>query len=85
MAARVNALAVKRGVLLVRNRAVVPTSFVAALKRGWTVAKENTVLGADKRHRYGTLFLTKPSGSKLVVDYTGTIKQGYRFGKPRLA
>lgn len=75
----------KSEVLLVPENQVVPGSFVDALKQGWKVVRENTVLAIDKRHRRGKLFLAKPGGSKLVVSYTGTIRQGYRFGKPELA
>ena len=85
MATKSNALAVRGDVLLVPDSHVVPASLVAALKNGWNVVKETTALAIDKRHRDGKLFLAKPGGSKLVVPYTGTIRQGYRFGRPRLA
>jgi hypothetical protein len=66
-------------------RLIVPTTFVQATRRGWKLVSEKTVLGADKRHRHGTLVLTRPGKPNLIVDYTGTIKQGYHFGKPRIA
>jgi hypothetical protein len=74
----------KSALLLVPDNKVVPASFVEALKQGWKVISENTVLAMDKRHRHGKVFLAKAGSSNLVVSYTGTIKQGYRFGKPRL-
>lgn len=77
--------ALKSELLLVPDNRVVPGSFVDALKQGWKVVRETTVLAIDKRHRHGNVFLSKPGGSKLVVPYTGTLKQGYRFGKPELA
>jgi hypothetical protein len=70
---------------ITRARLIGPVSFVRALNRGWKVLSEKTVLGADKRHRHGTVTLTRPGMPNLVVDYTGTIRQGFRFGKPRLA
>ena len=70
---------------LVPSRVVVPGSFVEALKAGWKVISENTVLGADKRHRYGKVFLQMAGrAERLVVPYTGTIRQGYIFGEPQL-
>jgi hypothetical protein len=75
----------KSEVALVPRRAVLPASFVGALKRGWKIISENTVLGADKRHRHGKVFL-QMSGhvDRLVVSYTATIRQGCIFGKPQL-
>lgn len=64
---------------------IVPAMFVRAISRGWKLVSEKTVLGADKRHRHGTMVLTRPGKPNLIVEYTGTIKQGYRFSKPRLA
>ena len=78
MAARANAL-------LVPGRDVVPASFLEALKQGWQFKREMTVLAIDKRHRHGSLTLTRAGFSKLSVPYTATIKRGYVFGKPRLA
>jgi hypothetical protein len=63
-----------------------PTTFVEAIKRGWKVVREKTVLGADRRHRHGAVILRMPgSSSKLKVPYTGSIRQGYRFGRPQAA
>ena len=71
----------KSEVLLVPDNAVVPASFVEALKQGWKFARESTCLSIDKRYRDGTVTLVRPGFSKLFVPY----KQGHRFGKPRLA
>jgi hypothetical protein len=68
-----------------RARLIDPTTFIEAINRGWKVVSEKTILGADKRHRHGTVTLVRPGMPNLIVNYTGTIKQGYRFGKPRLA
>jgi hypothetical protein len=83
---RGNAAAVlKSEVLLVPDNAVVPASFVEALKQGWKFERESTCLSIDKRHRDGTVTLVRPGFSKLFVPYTASVKQGHRFGKPRLA
>jgi hypothetical protein len=71
--------------LLVPDRAVVPATFLDALKDGWKIVHETTCQAIDKRHRDGTVTLMRPGGPKLFVPYTGTVRQGYRFGKPRLA
>jgi hypothetical protein len=78
-------VALKSEVVLVPVRAVLPGSFVEALKRGWKVISENTVLGADKRHRHGKVFLQMGGcAERLTVSYTATIKQGWIFGKLQL-
>ena len=82
---RANALAVKSEALLVPDRKVLPASFLEAMKEGWKFTHETTVLAIDKRHRDGTVTLTKPGFAKLFVPYTATARQGYSFGKPRLA
>ena len=85
MAAKANALAVRGDVVLVPDHKVVPASFLEAVKQGWKVISENTILGVDKRHRHGKVFLQMEGrAERLAVEYTGTIKQGYRFGTPRL-
>jgi hypothetical protein len=75
----------KSDVGLVPLNAVVPASFVEALKQGWKFAHDSTCLSIDKRHRDGTVTLVRPGFSKLFVPYTASVKQGYSFGKPRLA
>lgn len=85
MAARANALAVKGEPLLVPDGKVLPKSFLEALKQGWTFTHETTMLAIDKRHRDGTVTLTRPGFAKLFVPYTASVKNGYTFGKPRLA
>ena len=75
----------KSDVLLVPEKAVVPQSFVEALKQGWKLDHESTCLSIDKRHRDGTVTLVRPGFSKLFVPYTATVKQGHIFGRPRLA
>jgi hypothetical protein len=79
------ATALKSEVLLVPDKAVLPASFVEALKQGWKFDHESTCLAIDKRHRDGTVTLIRPGFSKLFVPYTASVKQGYIFGKPRLA
>jgi hypothetical protein len=72
--------------LSVASRRSSPRSFQQALRDGWTILREITTLGVDKRHRHGAVILAKDGHSeKLKVPYTGTIRQGYRFGKPQLA
>jgi hypothetical protein len=62
-----------------------PKSFEAALEAGWTIEKEKTVLGADSRHRHGTVILRRAGVSaRLAVEYTVTVLQGFRFGAPQL-
>ncbi len=79
------AAVLKSEALLVPDHKVVPASFLEAVKQGWKVISENTVLGVDKRHRHGKVFLQlEGRAERLAVEYTGTIKQGYRFGTPRL-
>jgi hypothetical protein len=82
---RAIAAVLKSEVLLVPDKAVVPASFVEALKQGWKCDHESTCLAIDKRHRNGTVTLVRPGFSKLFVPYTANVKQGYTFGKPRLA
>ncbi|MGA7624544.1 MAG: hypothetical protein WCA91_13295 [Candidatus Acidiferrales bacterium] len=73
----------KSEVLAVPDSEVVPATFAEALRRGWRLISENTNLGADKRHRHGRIYLQMAGRSeRLVVDYTATIRQGYRFGRP---
>lgn len=75
----------KSEVLQVTDSAVVPASFPEALEQGWKVISEHTVLGADKRHRHGKVYLQMSGrAERLVVPYTATIRQGYRFSKPEL-
>jgi hypothetical protein len=77
--------AVRSEPVLVPDYKVTPASFLEAVKLGWKVISENTVLGADKRHRHGKVFLQMEGRSeRLAVEYTGTVKQGYHFGTPRL-
>jgi hypothetical protein len=71
-------------VLMVPDQAVVPASFVEALKQGWKFSRDATCLSIDKRHRDGTITLTRPGFAKLFVPYTASVKKGYTFGKPRL-
>jgi hypothetical protein len=79
------ALALKSEVLLVPDHKVVPASFLEAVKQGWKVISENTVLAIDKRHRHGKVFLQMEGrAERLAVEYTGTVKEGYRFRTPRL-
>jgi len=85
MAARANALRVRGDVLLVPDNQVVPPSFVEALKQGWKFSHQSTCLSIDKKHSDGTITLVRPGFSKLFVPYTASVKQGYIFGKPRLA
>jgi|HubBroStandDraft_6_1064221.scaffolds.fasta_scaffold1306286_1 hypothetical protein len=75
----------KSDVVFVPEKAVVPKSFVEALKNGWKFDHDSTCLSIDKRHRDGTVTLVRPGFSKLFVPYTASIKRGYSFGKPRLA
>jgi hypothetical protein len=81
-----NAAALRKSeMLLVPEKAVVPASFLEALKQGWKVISENTVLGVDKKHRHGKVFLQLEGRSeRLAVEFTGTVRQGYRFATPRL-
>jgi hypothetical protein len=63
-----------------------PKSFDEALQTGWLVVAERTVLGADKRHRHGTLTLVKKGALRpLAVAYTASIRTGFVFEKPQLA
>jgi hypothetical protein len=80
-----NAAARKCDVLLVPEKAVVPATFVEALKQGWKFSHDATCLSIDKRHRDGTVTLVRTGFSKLFVPYTASVKQGYIFGNPRLA
>ena len=75
----------KSEVLLVPDNQVVPASFVEALRQGWKFQHQSTCLSIDKRHSDGTITLVRPGFSKLFVPYTASVKQGYIFGKPRLA
>jgi hypothetical protein len=75
----------KSEVLAVPDSAVVPASFPDALKHGWKIVHEHTVLGADKRHRHGKVYLQMAGrAERLVIPYTATIRQGYRFSRPEL-
>ena len=60
----------------------IPQTFHRALRLGWKVVSEKTELGADKRHRHGTLTLRKDS-QVITVPYTASVKLGYQFGKPQ--
>lgn len=71
--------------LMVPDAKVLPATFLDALKQGWKFTHETTVLAIDKRHRDGTVTLTRPGFAKLFVPYTASIRNGYTFGKPRLA
>jgi hypothetical protein len=82
---RATAAVLKSEVLLVPEKAVVPASFIEALKQGWKFAHDATCLSIDERHRDGTVTLMRPGFSKLFVPYTASVKRGYSFGKPRLA
>lgn len=63
-----------------------PASFQQALQSGWKIVGESTTLESDKRHRHGAVILQMPGvRSKLEVPYTGTIRQGYQFGRPKAA
>ena len=75
----------KSEVLLVPGNQVVPVSLVEALKQGWKFHHQSACLSIDKRHSHGTITLVRPGFSKLFVPYTASVKQGYIFGKPRLA
>jgi len=75
----------KSEVLPVPGNQVVPASFVEALKQGWKFAHQSTRLGIDESHCNGTVTLIRPGFSTLFVPYTASAKQGYIFGKPRLA
>jgi hypothetical protein len=79
------AAALKSEVLLVPEKAVVPASFVEALKQGWKFGHDSTCLSIDKRHRDGTVTLVRSGFSKLFVPYTASARKGFIFGKPRLA
>jgi hypothetical protein len=72
-------------VLMVPDRLVVPGSFIEALKAGWTVARETTVLAIDRRHRHGKVILQKRGcEQRLAVPYTASVKLGYYYAKPEL-
>ena len=72
-------------VLMVPDSLVLPASFVEAVKAGWKIAKETTVLSVDRRHRHGKLFLEKRGcEQRLTVPYTASVKLGYHFAKPEL-
>jgi hypothetical protein len=79
------AAVLKSEMLLVPEKAVLPASFVEALKQGWKFNHDATCLSIDKRHRDGTVTLVRPGFSKLFVPYTASVKSGYQFGKPTLA
>lgn len=69
-----------------RRGLVAPQSFDAAIRQGWKIAREYTVLSIDRRHRHGTLLLQiagRPE--RLMVSYGGSVKAGLRFSGPRLA
>lgn len=82
---KATALAVKGDALLIPDKAVLPGSFVEALKQGWKFSHDATCLSIDKRHRDGTVTLTRPGFARLFVPYTASVKKGYTFGPPRLA
>lgn len=82
---KATALAVKGDVLLTPDRSVLPASFVEALKQGWKFSRDATCLSIDKRHRDGTVTLTRSGFARLFVPYTASVKKGYTFGQPRLA
>jgi len=59
-----------------------PKSFQEALRLGWTVAKEETAIGIDRKARTGVVLLRlKGSTVQLRVPYTGTAK-AFAFGTP---
>lgn len=69
-----------------RRGLTAPSSFDAAIRQGWKVAREYTVLSIDRRHRHGTLLLQMARRpEKLMVSYVGSVKAGFRFSGPRLA
>jgi hypothetical protein len=70
---------------MVPDGAVLPGSFIDALKQGWKFSRDATCLSIGKRHRDGTVTLTRAGFAKLSVPYTASVKKGYTFGKPRLA
>jgi hypothetical protein len=72
-------------VLMVPDSSVLPASFVEAVKAGWKIAKETTVVSVDRRHRHGKVILQKRGFERrLSVPYTSSVKLGYTFGKPEL-
>ena len=75
----------KSDVLLVPQKAVLPNSFVEALKQGWKFDHESTCLSIDKRHRDGTVMLVRPGFSRAFLPYKASVETGHSFGKPRLA
>lgn len=83
--ATANALAVKGQPLMVPDAKVLPATFLDALKQGWKFTHETTVLAIDKRHRDGTVTLTRQGFAKLFVPYTAGVRSSHTFGKPRLA
>jgi hypothetical protein len=69
-----------------RRGMAAPSSFDAATRKGWKVAREYTVLSIDKRHRHGTLLLQMAGRpERLMVSYVGSVKAGFQFSGPRLA
>jgi hypothetical protein len=69
----------------VPDRKVVPDTFLQALQQGWKFSHDATCLSIDKKHRDGTVTLTRAGFSKLFVPYTASVKRGLIFGRPRLA
>ena len=60
----------------------IPKTFHEALRLGWTVAKEETAIGIDRKTREGVVLLRlKGSAVQLRVPYTGTAK-AFSFGTP---
>ncbi len=69
-----------------RRGLVAPSSFDAAIRKGWKVAREYTVLSIDRRHRHGTVLLQMAGRpERLMVSYVGSVKAGFRFSGTRLA
>ncbi len=67
------------------DRAALPSSFQEALKLGWTIVKEESVIDIKGRQRRGTVLLRLKAlpSIRLRVPYTAT-PQSWKFAVPVL-
>ncbi len=65
------------------NRTALPSSFQEALKSGWTIVSEESVLDIEDRQREGTLLLRSKAlpSIRLRVPYVATA-QSWEFKTP---
>ncbi|HET6143866.1 MAG TPA: hypothetical protein VFE02_10175 [Candidatus Acidoferrales bacterium] len=69
--------------VLVPDLFAVPSSFQQALKLGWKIAKEESLLDDGERERHGVVLLRRKGFPfRLRVEYTAT-RGNWTFAEPK--